>query len=106
MSISNGIPIQLHLYMTYILCQVEPRWRKKWRGKLSSTLQQTLATRSEHEFWQFPGVREEGECREDGGGEQYCETGDWCSSIRFTASWTTTPSSSTTKSPPVANMIH
>jgi hypothetical protein len=90
--------------MIYILCQVEPQWRKERRGKLPSTLQQTLASQHKLECWQFTGIREEGERHEDGGGEQNCETGDWCSSIRFTASWTAKPSSSTTKATPGANM--
>lgn len=103
-SVNTGIS-RRHLFMICILCQVEPSRRTKRCGELSSPLQQTLAARHELQCREFPGIREEGKFREDGGGEQYRETGDWCSSIRFTASWTTKSSSSTSKDPSGANKI-
>ncbi|PSN29862.1 hypothetical protein C0J52_27577 [Blattella germanica] len=77
---------------------VKPNWRTTRSGKLSTPIQQEIAKRNEFEYKQFPGFREEEQLDPDRGGEQYRQTGDWCPSIRYKASWTA-KSSSTTKDP-------
>jgi hypothetical protein len=88
-----------------IVWQVEPERGARGSGELSSALQQTLPAGSWAQCGQFPRILEEGQRHQDRGGEQYRETGDWRSSIRFAASWTPKPSPSTTKDQPGANTI-